>query len=260
MVADGDHLEPRFFLHLPRASRLDGFPRLHEAGEGRIAPLGPGGLAAEQALLAEGRQHDGHRIGAWEVFGLAAGADPLPARVGRLRGLAADRAERVAPSPFEQGPGGGGDPGLFRREPAPGHAQVGEPAPALKRTLRRIGVPGQLHGPDAGIAVQPQEHGPLRAGQLEAQAGVQRRQGQATLAVGDQGLAVPEGDHPAVRRGAKLGQPVRLGAQLAASVERVAGVGVDEEADGHGDFLAAQALQAKRTCVMSPPHLRRFRA
>ena len=80
---------------------LDRLARLEEAGEARPHGRPETRAAAEQAVLALGRQHDHHRIGAREMLGVALRTIALPAGADRLRRRAAVRAEAVTQMPMQ---------------------------------------------------------------------------------------------------------------------------------------------------------------
>src|SRR4051794_32165656 len=68
-----------FFEDFPAYRVLDGLGDLDEAGEAGIHARRKLLLAAEQALLARGDQHDHDGIGARKMLGLASRALALPA-------------------------------------------------------------------------------------------------------------------------------------------------------------------------------------
>src|SRR5450755_1640244 len=90
-----------FLARFPPHRVLDRFARLDEAGQARPHGRHKTRAAAEQAALAVACQHDSHRIGAREMFGLALRAIALPAGLHGLRRRAAIGAEAVAQMPVQ---------------------------------------------------------------------------------------------------------------------------------------------------------------
>ncbi len=144
--------------------------------------------------------------------------------------MAAGGAEAVAAAPFEHGLGGGRDAGVLGRHLAAGESQVVVLAAAFQRPSRWIGLSDQVDRVDGRLSVESQEqHGLVRARQLEAQPRLDSDKAQPAVAVFQQRLPVPEGDDGGRGVGPARRQPVGLEPQIAAPVERIAGVGVDEE-------------------------------
>src|SRR6516162_6091055 len=81
---------------------LDRFAWLDKSGEARPHGRHEPWRTAEQTVLAVDRQHDRHRVGAREMFGLAFRAVAPPASLRRLRRLAAICTEAVARLPVQQ--------------------------------------------------------------------------------------------------------------------------------------------------------------
>ena len=226
----------------------NGQPLTAERDGGLVLPALETGLASEAAMGAGDPVFLG-LDGEAAVWAIELTGDADPAQ-GPLQGRGEFVDLRMAGGRLSSG-----DAGVATGEPPAGHAQVDELPASLERALGGIGVAGQLDGPYRSLAIQAQEHRvPGAHRRLRRQSGLQRGQDEAAVPLGGQRLAVPERQHPAVRRGPQFGQVVRLDAQLAASIQGVAGIGVDEEARSHGASLAAGAFQAKRACVMSSPY------
>ena len=141
-VAHGD---ADLLQHLAAYGVLERLPRLDEAGQGRVAALGPDGLVAQQQALVGARRaspwvigHDHRRVGARELPATAAGALELVAGVPGLQRRAAARDSAGSPSATRPGRRRGRARARRRgRRPAPAAAPAAAPTPPARRGRRR---------------------------------------------------------------------------------------------------------------------------
>src|SRR5713101_2434407 len=118
MVPHLAHLDPCLLFHFAPDRFFDGLPLVHEPGQRRVCPRPrqPASTLSEQAPLAIGHDHYGHRIGARKMVGLAGHAFTYLAATAWLGALAAHAAELMASVPVELGPTLGQNTGLSRHE------------------------------------------------------------------------------------------------------------------------------------------------
>src|SRR5262245_508289 len=99
------HPDVRLLENLTAYGVLDVLARLDEAGQRREHLVAVAMLVCQQAVLAVRDQHDDHRIGAREPFGLAGPASAPPAAVLDQGVAAATPAAAGVVVPLRQRPG-----------------------------------------------------------------------------------------------------------------------------------------------------------
>src|ERR1700674_1620025 len=142
-IGDAPAFDADLLAGLPPHRLLDGFARLDEPRKARPLALGKARLAAQQAALAIDCQHDDDWIGARKMLGATGRAIAPPARLDRLRGRAALRAEAVARMPAEHGLGLRQRRAVFGRDETAGRdaAQIrDEEIVAAFQRLGRVGI------------------------------------------------------------------------------------------------------------------------
>src|SRR5215471_577541 len=118
MIPHLANLDACFLFHFTPNCFFDGLTLVHEPGQRRVCPRArqPATTLAEQAALAIGHDHNGHRIGARKMVGLAGHAFAYLAATALLGALAAYAAELMASVPVELGPALGQNTGLSSAE------------------------------------------------------------------------------------------------------------------------------------------------
>src|SRR5262249_34936478 len=112
------HLDACLLFHFAPDRFFDGLPLVHEPGQRRVCPRSrqPASTLSKQAPLAIGHDHNGHRIGARKMVGLAGHALAYLTTPALLGALAAHAAELMASVPVELGPTLGQHTSLSRTE------------------------------------------------------------------------------------------------------------------------------------------------
>src|SRR5215831_11884024 len=106
MIPHLAYLDAGLLFHFAPDRFFDGLPLVHEPSQRRVGPCPrqPASTLSEQAALAIGHDHNGHRIGARKMVGLASHALPYLPPPALLRALATHAAELMASVPVELGP------------------------------------------------------------------------------------------------------------------------------------------------------------
>src|SRR5215475_3083674 len=122
------HLDTGLLFHFAPDRFFDGLTLIHEPSQRRVGPRPrqPASTLSEQAALAIGHDHNGHRIGTRKMVGLAGHALAYLTTPALLCALAAHAAELMASVPIELSPtldqnaglssteGGGRGPRVFK--------------------------------------------------------------------------------------------------------------------------------------------------
>src|SRR5215467_12117836 len=101
MIPHLAYLDAGLLFHFAPDRFFDGLSLVHEPGQRRVGPRPrqPASTLSEQAALAIGHDHNGHRIGARKMVGLAGHALAYLTTTALLRALVAHVAELMVPVP-----------------------------------------------------------------------------------------------------------------------------------------------------------------